>query len=61
MGLSKDWRKNMKKVIKVKYMPPEWQKNYNAFYQKMVNASEEERHQIVEDRKRKVIEKIRRL
>ena len=51
----------MKKVIKVKDMPPEWQKNYNKFYQAMVNASEEERHQIVEDRKKKVIEKIRRL
>lgn len=49
----------MKKAIKVKDMPPEWQKNYNAFYQTMVNAkSEKERHQIVEDRKKKVIEKI---
>jgi len=54
-------KKEHKQVIKVKDMPPEWQKNYNAFYQKMVNATEEERHQIVEDRKKKVIEKIRRL
>ena len=35
------------------------QKNYNDFFQKMVNAqSEDERNQIVEDRKKEVISKL---
>lgn len=36
------------------------QENYNNFFQKMVNAqSEDERKQIVEDRKKEVIDKLK--
>ena len=48
-------------TIKIKDLSPEMQKNYNAFFEKMKNAeSEDERNQIVEERKKKVISKLLR-
>lgn len=46
-------------IIKIKDLSPKAQKNYNEFFQKMVNAqSEDEREKIVEDRKKEVIGKL---
>jgi len=50
------------KIIKIKdfLKSKKAQENYNNFFQRMVNAkSEDEREQIVEDRKKKVLEKLK--
>ena len=46
--------------IKIKDLSPEAQKNYNIFFQKMIDAkSEDEKNFIVEEQKKKAIDRLK--